>query len=80
MKATATDQEKIAKRAYELFEARGKMDGYALEDWILAEKEVIDSQLRVPKPRGKIVREEYHDPAVEESDRESRGIKSVSFA
>lgn len=33
-------QARIAKRAYELFEQRGGQDGYALEDWLQAEREV----------------------------------------
>jgi len=31
---------RIAKRAYELFEQRGGQDGYALEDWLQAEREI----------------------------------------
>jgi hypothetical protein len=31
---------RIAKRAYELFEQRGGQDGYALEDWVQAEREI----------------------------------------
>ncbi len=33
-------QEQIRRRAYELYEARGKGDGHDLEDWLLAEVEV----------------------------------------
>jgi hypothetical protein len=32
----------IAKRAYELYEARGKSDGQDQDDWYKAEKEVSD--------------------------------------
>lgn len=31
---------KIEKRAYELFLKRGGVHGYAMEDWMLAEKEI----------------------------------------
>ena len=31
-------REKIEKRAYELYEERGRQDGYDLEDWYKAEK------------------------------------------
>ncbi len=31
---------RIAKRAYELFEQRGGQDGYALQDWLQAEREI----------------------------------------
>jgi Protein of unknown function (DUF2934) len=32
----------IRRRAYELFERRGRVDGHALEDWANAEAEVIE--------------------------------------
>jgi hypothetical protein len=35
----------IAKRAYELFERRGCTHGFELEDWITAEKELLQSDL-----------------------------------
>lgn len=31
----------IARRAYELFAMRGYRDGYALDDWLEAEREVL---------------------------------------
>ena len=31
-------EEKIQKKAYELYEKRGRVDGYALEDWVEAER------------------------------------------
>ena len=34
-------QVRIATRAYELYEGRGRGDGYALEDWVQAEREVL---------------------------------------
>ncbi|MBN1307541.1 MAG: DUF2934 domain-containing protein [Chitinispirillaceae bacterium] len=36
-------QDKIAKRAYELFQARGGQHGYHIDDWVQAEKEVLKS-------------------------------------
>ena len=30
----------VAQRAYRLYEARGRVDGHDLEDWLLAEKEL----------------------------------------
>ncbi len=33
-------QEQIRQRAYELYEARGREDGYDFDDWLLAEAEV----------------------------------------
>jgi hypothetical protein len=34
-------QERIQKRAYELYEARGATPGQALEDWTKAEAEIL---------------------------------------
>lgn len=34
-------QERIQKRAYELYEARGATPGHALEDWTKAEAEIL---------------------------------------
>ena len=33
-------EEEIRKRAYELFEARGREEGHELEDWFRAEDEI----------------------------------------
>jgi hypothetical protein len=35
----APTQDQIALRAYELYEARGRSDGSALDDWLRAEQE-----------------------------------------
>lgn len=35
-------QERIARRAYELWELRGSRDGHALRDWLDAESLVMD--------------------------------------
>ena len=34
--------ERIRRRAYELYEARGREDGYEFEDWLQAESEVME--------------------------------------
>jgi len=34
-------QEEIRQRAYELYEARGRQDGFEEEDWIRAETEIL---------------------------------------
>jgi len=33
-------EERIRQRAYEIYEARGRQDGRADEDWLLAEEEI----------------------------------------
>jgi hypothetical protein len=34
-------EERIRRRAYELYEERGKVDGFALDDWLQAERELL---------------------------------------
>ena len=36
----------IARRAYELFEKRGREIGYDLDDWLRAEHELIEARSR----------------------------------
>jgi hypothetical protein len=36
-------QEEIARRAYELYEARGYVDGFDVEDWLQAEQDIVRS-------------------------------------
>jgi len=43
---TATLQEQIRQRAYELYEKRGRHDGHYEEDWSQAEQEVFSQGLK----------------------------------
>ncbi len=36
-------EEQIRQRAYQLYEERGRLDGKAMEDWLIAEEEVLGS-------------------------------------
>jgi hypothetical protein len=36
--------ERIRRRAYELYEQRGREDGFALDDWLQAEAEILGKQ------------------------------------
>jgi Protein of unknown function (DUF2934) len=38
--AQSNSEEEIRRRAYELYEARGRGDGHDLEDWLEAETEI----------------------------------------
>jgi len=45
LSATAADlQEQIERRAYELFEQRGRIHGFDIDDWLQAENEVLDAR------------------------------------
>ena len=37
-------EEGIRRRAYELYEQRGRVDGFALDDWLQAEREILGAQ------------------------------------
>jgi len=41
-----TFEDQIRRRAYELYEERGREDGHELEDWLRAEEEVKEMQAR----------------------------------
>jgi len=36
-------QDLIARRAYELYEQRGRQEGKALEDWLQAERQLVSA-------------------------------------
>ncbi len=37
-------QERIRRHAFELYEQRGRVDGFALDDWLQAEREILGAQ------------------------------------
>jgi len=39
-------EEKIRQRAYELYLARGREDGHDVEDWLRAEEEITEQEVR----------------------------------
>jgi hypothetical protein len=42
---TAEDlQQQIMRRAFELYEQRGKVHGFDLDDWLQAEAEILDAR------------------------------------
>ena len=40
----------VAKRAYQIFEKRGRKHGFDLEDWVIAEKELLRDDLMEIRP------------------------------
>ena len=40
----ARTQEDIAKRAYALYEARGREDGHDVDDWLQAKREILEEK------------------------------------
>jgi hypothetical protein len=50
---TISDQdlyERVARRAYELYQQRGEVPGHDLDDWLQAERVVHDELLHGPLP------------------------------
>ena len=45
-------EEKVRVRAYELYEKRGRVDGFALEDWVTAEAEFTRPKTRAASAPG----------------------------
>ena len=41
------DSDAIARRAFELYESRGREDGHDVEDWLEAERELTTRRLTV---------------------------------
>ena len=39
-------EEEIGRRAYELYQFRGQEDGHDLDDWLLAEDEILGSAVK----------------------------------
>jgi hypothetical protein len=37
-------EELIRNRAYQLYEQRSRVDGFALDDWLQAEREILEAQ------------------------------------
>ena len=37
-------EERVRRRAYDLYEQHGRVDGLALDDWLQAEREIVGAQ------------------------------------
>jgi Protein of unknown function (DUF2934) len=48
--------ERIHQRAYELYEQRGRVDGFALDDWLQAETEILGAQKQQKARAAKVSR------------------------
>jgi phosphosulfolactate phosphohydrolase-like enzyme len=77
---TAAVREKITQKAYERFVARGKKHGFAMEDWILAEKEVLNSGAQVAKPKEKPGAKDNLAAARQATQHHLSGMKVTSYA
>lgn len=42
-------QDEIRRRAYELYEFRGRLDGHDMDDWLQSESEVMTKRKREPQ-------------------------------
>jgi hypothetical protein len=39
-------EEKIRRRAYERYQQRGRVDGHALDDWLQAKAEILETKAK----------------------------------
>jgi hypothetical protein len=53
-KSDGDQQEQIRRRAFELYEQRGRGDGFALDDWLQAESELAQSRAKKPLRRSAV--------------------------
>jgi hypothetical protein len=53
-KSAGDQQQQIRRRAYELYEQRGRGDGFALNDWLQAESELAQSKATKPLRRSAV--------------------------
>ena len=45
--STVDVQEQVRRRAFELYELRGREDGHDLDDWLQAESELVQQRAKV---------------------------------
>jgi hypothetical protein len=50
---TRVSAEAISRRAYSLFEARGSEHGHDVEDWLVAERELLSGNNEIARPFAK---------------------------
>jgi hypothetical protein len=63
-------ERKIRRRARQLYDTRGQVEGFSLQDWFQAESEVIESSILAPVYRK--VRVENPQSAQEETESSSK--------
>jgi hypothetical protein len=72
-------QEDIAKRAYEIYLQRGGMEGADLEDWLIAERELLSAQERSDRTTGEHVPLHLQKPSITDSNRRDETEKSAEI-
>jgi hypothetical protein len=77
---TAAVRERITQKAYEHFVARGKKHGFAMEDWILAEKEVLNPGAQISRPKEKPVAKDNMAATKQATQHHLSGMKVTSYA
>ena len=73
-------QQMIEKRAYELFLARGGINGYAIQDWAQAEKEIhaeIESKQKSKAAQPKAAEKPAEKPAPAKVEKKEETAKEI---
>jgi hypothetical protein len=66
--APTPNHDAIARRAYEIYEARGGDHGYDKEDWVMAEQELTDADSEAPEYAKVIPLAGESDPPADDND------------
>jgi hypothetical protein len=67
-----TDPDAIARRAYELFLARGSEPGHEVDDWLQAESQLNAEAADAEEPRSSLEAPEESEPAIDQEPRSPR--------
>ena len=67
-----TDPDAIARRAYELFLARGSEPGHEMEDWLQAEAQLTTEAAHTDEQRSSLDTGEDSEPAIDQDRRAPR--------
>lgn len=67
-----TDPDAIARRAYELFLARGSEPGHEMDDWLQAEAELSTDSADADEQRSSLETGDESEPAADQDRRQPR--------
>jgi hypothetical protein len=70
-------EEQIRRRAYQLYERRGREHGHEVEDWLQAEAELARERTKVLA--GKAVRKNRKPPVTSTAKTEAKKVKKVEI-
>lgn len=73
-------QKKIAEKAYSHFLQRGAVHGFDLDDWLRAEREVIEDEMKRRSPRKSVRRASSKETSTRKTTAKASPVKRGSRA